>query len=57
MMFTPAAPKAGPIGGAGFAFQVGICNLIILETFLAMTAPYGLVIIAYLHCLVLDEPV
>ena len=33
MMLTPAAPKAGPIGGAGFAFPAGICSLIILETF------------------------
>ena len=29
-MFTPAAPKAGPIGGAGLAFPPGICNLMIL---------------------------
>ncbi|ACZ33054.1 hypothetical protein CPK_ORF00584 [Chlamydia pneumoniae LPCoLN] len=30
---TPAAPKAGPMGGAGFALPPGICNLIILITF------------------------
>src|SRR4029077_12735672 len=28
MILTPCWPKAGPTGGAGFAWPAGICNLI-----------------------------
>ena len=40
MIFTPAAPKAGPIGGAGLAFPAGICNLMILTTFFDIVLYY-----------------
>merc|ERR1719183_2859132 len=36
MMLTPAAPRAGPIGGAGLAFPAGIASLIIRSTFVAI---------------------
>merc|ERR1719272_1538784 len=36
MMFTPAAPSAGPTGGAGLAEPAASASLIILETFLAI---------------------
>jgi len=32
-ILTPLCPRAGPIGGAGFAFPASIANLIILTTF------------------------
>src|SRR5680860_453999 len=35
MMLTPCCPKAGPTGGAGFAWPAGICNLMSVRTFLA----------------------
>ncbi len=35
-MFTPAGPRAVPIGGAGVAFAAAICSLMILVTFLAI---------------------
>jgi hypothetical protein len=35
-MLTPAAPRAGPTGGAGFAAPAGSCNLICFVTFLAI---------------------
>merc|ERR1719313_1723909 len=35
-MLTPAAPRAGPIGGAGLAFPAGIASLIIFVTFAAI---------------------
>jgi hypothetical protein len=36
MMFTPFAPNAGPIGGAGLAVPPLICNLINAATSLAI---------------------
>src|SRR5687768_16313495 len=41
MMFTPCWPSAGPTGGAGLAAAAGICNLIIVRTFLAMGSRYA----------------
>src|SRR5215213_10527261 len=38
MMFTPCWPSAGPTGGAGFACPPGICSLMSVRTFLAMTS-------------------
>src|SRR5919198_8147 len=37
MMLTPCWPSAGPTGGAGFACPPGICSLISVRTFLAMS--------------------
>src|ERR1051325_10949573 len=37
MMFTPCWPSAGPTGGAGFARPPGICSLMIVRTFLALS--------------------
>src|SRR5436190_91822 len=37
MMFTPCWPSAGPTGGAGFACPPGICSLINVRTFLAIS--------------------
>src|SRR5947207_10456826 len=37
MMFTPCWPSAGPTGGAGFACPPGICSLMSVRTFLAMS--------------------
>src|SRR5256714_3955322 len=37
MMFTPCWPSAGPTGGAGFACPPGICSLMIVRTFLAIS--------------------
>eukprot|EP00320_Phaeocystis_rex_P019625 CAMPEP_0119069888 /NCGR_PEP_ID=MMETSP1178-20130426/32049_1 /TAXON_ID=33656 /ORGANISM="unid sp, Strain CCMP2000" /LENGTH=170 /DNA_ID=CAMNT_0007051689 /DNA_START=168 /DNA_END=680 /DNA_ORIENTATION=- len=37
MMFTPAAPSAGPTGGAGLALPASSASLMILVTFLAIT--------------------
>src|SRR5450759_3501562 len=39
MMFTPCWPRAGPTGGAGFAWPAGICSLIIVMTFCAISFP------------------
>merc|ERR1719291_215412 len=36
MMLTPAAPSAGPMGGAGLALPAGMASLIIFVTFLAI---------------------
>merc|ERR1719238_2080738 len=36
IMLTPAAPRAGPTGGAGFALPASSASLIILVTFLAI---------------------
>src|SRR5206468_8328323 len=33
MMFKPCCPRAGPTGGAGFAFPAGHCSLMIAVTF------------------------
>jgi hypothetical protein len=33
MILTPAAPSAGPTGGAGFAFPAAICSFMIFEIF------------------------
>merc|ERR1719201_1309554 len=41
MMLTPAAPRAGPIGGAGLAFPAGIASLIIRSTFVAICGCCG----------------
>src|SRR6266851_4814378 len=38
MMFTPCWPSAGPTGGAGFAWPPGICNLMSVRTFFAITS-------------------
>src|SRR5207302_909655 len=37
MMLTPCWPSAGPTGGAGFAWPPGICSLISVSTFFAMS--------------------
>src|SRR3954467_14846448 len=37
MMLTPCWPSAGPTGGAGFACPPGICSLISVRTFLAIS--------------------
>src|SRR5919197_2147949 len=37
MMLTPCWPSAGPTGGAGFACPPGICSLISVRTFFAMS--------------------
>src|SRR4029077_5444594 len=42
MMLTPCCPRAGPTGGAGFAAPAGICSLICVRTFLAMTGKLDL---------------
>merc|ERR1740130_750297 len=41
MMFTPAAPSAGPTGGAGLALPASSASLIILDTFLAIITGSG----------------
>src|SRR5664280_588686 len=40
MMFTPCWPSAGPTGGAGLAAPAGICSLIMVMTFLAMSSSF-----------------
>src|SRR6059058_476595 len=40
MMLTPCWPSAGPTGGAGFACPPGICSLISVRTFLAMSVQF-----------------
>src|ERR1035437_1594899 len=40
MMFTPCWPSAGPAGGAGIAAPAGICSLIMVMTFLAMSSSF-----------------
>src|SRR5579863_10735403 len=37
MMLTPCWPSAGPTGGAGFAAPAGICSLITVLTFFAIS--------------------
>src|ERR1700729_481448 len=37
MMLRPRCPRAGTIGGAGFALHAGTCSLIIPTIFLAIT--------------------
>src|SRR3954453_14439953 len=37
MMLTPCWPSAGPTGGAGFACPPGICSLIMVRTFFAIS--------------------
>src|SRR5947208_17093680 len=37
MMLTPCWPSAGPTGGAGFAWPPGICSLMSVRTFFAMS--------------------
>src|SRR6184192_3842389 len=39
MMLTPCWPSAGPTGGAGLAWPPGICSLIIVRIFLAISLP------------------
>src|SRR6202011_1863113 len=41
MMLSPRWPRAGPIGGDGFALPAGTCNLMIPTIFFAMRALYG----------------
>merc|ERR1719393_917913 len=41
MMFTPAAPSAGPTGGAGFAEPAASASLMIFVTFFAIIAGAG----------------
>src|SRR5881409_1026099 len=38
MMLTPCWPSAGPTGGAGFACPPGICSLMSVRTFFAITS-------------------
>src|SRR5262245_84508 len=45
MMLTPCWPRAGPTGGAGFAWAAVICSLIWVRTFLA-TGSYHLSLFA-----------
>src|SRR5437868_6240851 len=40
MMLTPCWPSAGPTGGAGFACPPGICSLISVITFFAMSVQF-----------------
>src|SRR6478672_1405688 len=37
MMLTPCCPSAGPTGGAGLACPPGICSLISVRTFFAIS--------------------
>src|SRR5207342_3304065 len=37
MMLTPCWPSAGPTGGAGFACPPGICSLIVVRIFFAIS--------------------
>src|SRR3954466_13125404 len=39
MMFTPCWPSAGPTGGAGLAWPPGICSLMSVRTFFALSIP------------------
>src|SRR3989339_2038580 len=48
MMLTPRWPKAGPIGGWGFAAPAGICNLMYPVIFLAMVSFLSLFYQSYL---------
>src|SRR6185436_16157099 len=49
MMFTPCWPSAGPTGGAGFACPPGICSLMSVRTFLAMSVQLLYLIEGELH--------
>src|SRR5881394_485765 len=40
MMLTPCWPSAGPTGGAGFAWPPGICSLMSVRTFLAISVQF-----------------
>src|SRR5947207_12842580 len=40
MMLTPCWPRAGPTGGAGLACPPGICSLINVRTFLAISVQF-----------------
>src|ERR1043165_1962669 len=41
MMLTPCWPSAGPTGGAGFACPPGICSLMIVSTFFAISPSWS----------------
>eukprot|EP00962_Isochrysis_galbana_P022128 scaffold6568_cov126-Isochrysis_galbana.AAC.9 len=41
MMFTPAEPRAGPMGGAGVALPASIASLMILEIFFFLAIMVG----------------
>src|SRR6266480_4906043 len=49
MMLTPCWPSAGPTGGAGFACPPGICSLINVRTFLAMSVEFFHLVERQLH--------
>src|SRR5450432_1794889 len=49
MMLTPCCPSAGPTGGAGLACPPGICSLIRVSTFLAMSVQFLHLVEAELH--------
>src|SRR6266550_5020637 len=49
MMLTPCWPSAGPTGGAGFACPPGICSLMSVRTFLAMSVEFLHLVERQLH--------
>src|SRR5207249_2765887 len=49
MMLTPCWPSAGPTGGAGLACPPGICSLISVRTFLAMSVQLFHLVECQLH--------
>src|SRR2546429_961620 len=49
MMLTPCWPSAGPTGGAGFACPPGICSLMSVKTFLAMSVQFFHLVERQLH--------
>src|SRR4051812_30189884 len=49
MMFTPCWPSAGPTGGAGLACPPGICSLMSVRTFLAMSVQFLHLVEGQLH--------
>src|SRR4051794_21920575 len=49
MMLTPCWPSAGPTGGAGFACPPGICSLINVRTFLAISVQFLHLVERQLH--------
>src|SRR5205085_10984495 len=49
MMLTPCWPSAGPTGGAGFACPPGICSLMSVRTFLAISVQFLHLVERQLH--------
>src|SRR5215212_12161237 len=49
MMFTPCWPSAGPTGGAGLACPPGICSLMSVRTFFAMSVQFLHLVEGQLH--------